>query len=115
MNYPKYAEPREFKVVTICGSMRFYDRMIKVAEYYTAAGSVVLMPFVTIAADEQADSEARAMLDRMHRQKIDMADAIVVVVDAEAQYYGESTHGEIEYAERTHKQVLWSVEGLVSA
>lgn len=111
MNYPKYAEPREFKVITICGSMRYYDRMLKVAEYYTAAGSVVLMPFVAIAAD----SDAKAMLDRMHRQKIDMADAIVVVVDAEAQYYGESTHGEIEYAERTHKQVLWSVEGPVTA
>lgn len=114
MNYPTYNPAREFKVVTICGSMRFYDRMIKVAEHYTAAGSVVLMPFVTIAADEQADSDAKAMLDRMHRQKIDMADAIVVVTDPETRYVGESTRGEIDYAEAEQKPVLWQLEGAVA-
>lgn len=106
---------REFQVVTICGSMRFYDRMIKVAEYYTAAGSVVLMPFVTIAADEQADSDVKSMLDRMHRQKIDMADVIIVVTDPETRYVGESTRSEMAYAEATRKTVLWFFEGPVSA
>jgi nucleoside 2-deoxyribosyltransferase len=115
MNYPSYHDPREFKVVTICGSMRYYDRMIKVAEYYTAAGSVVLMPFVTIAADKQTDSEAKAMLDRMHRQKIDMADAVAVVTDPETQYYGESTADEICYAENHGKAVLWALEGPVAS
>jgi len=110
VNYPKFSEPREFKVATICGSMRFYDRMLKVAEHYTAAGAVVLMPFVTIAADEQADSEAKAMLDRMHRQKIDMADLVIIVTDPETQYVGESTRGEIEYAESNGKTVTWQLE-----
>lgn len=114
MNYPTYSTPREFKVVTICGSMRFYDRMIKVAEHYTAAGSVVLMPFVTIAADEQADNDAKAMLDRMHRQKIDMADAVIVVTDPETQYVGDSTRAEIEYAEADRKAVVWQMEGPVT-
>lgn len=112
MNYPTYVPPREFKVATICGSMRFYDRMLKVAEHYTAAGAVVLMPFVTIAADEQADSDAKAMLDKMHRQKIDMADLVVIVTDPETQYVGDSTRGEIEYAESTGKTVTWQLEGL---
>lgn len=111
MNYPTYKPVREFKVVTICGSMRYYDRMLKVAEHFTAAGSVVLMPFVTIAADQQADSDAKVMLDRMHRQKIDMADAIIVVTDPETRYVGDSTRGEIEYAETERKQVLWQFEG----
>lgn len=110
MNYPTYNIPREFKVATICGSMRFYDRMVKVAEYYTAAGSVVLMPFVAVAPDDQ-DGEHKAMLDRMHRQKIDMADLIIVVTDPETQYVGDSTRAEIEYAEASRKPVHWQLEG----
>lgn len=110
MNYPTYATPREFKVTTICGSMRFYDRMLKVAERLTAEGHVVLMPFVTIAADQQHDSEAKVMLDRMHRQKIDMADVVVVVTDPETRYVGDSTRSEIQYAERNHKGVVWQLE-----
>ena len=111
MNYPTYNPPREFKVVTICGSMRFYDRMLKVAEYYTAGGSVVLMPFVTIAADKQGDSDAKAMLDRMHKQKIDMADAVIVVTDRETQYVGDSTKAEIAYSASLNKDVIWQMEG----
>lgn len=111
MNYPTYAEPREFPVVTICGSMRFYDRMLKVAEYFTARGSVVLMPFVTIAADEQGDSIVKEMLDRMHRQKIDMAALVIVVTDPETQYVGESTRAEIGYADSRRIPVRWQLEG----
>jgi hypothetical protein len=110
VNYPTYTTPREFKTATICGSMRFYDQMLKVAERLTAAGHVVLMPFVTIAADQQGDSEAKVMLDRMHRQKIDMADVVVVVTDPETQYVGDSTRSEIEYAEQNRKDVLWQLE-----
>jgi hypothetical protein len=99
----------EFPVVTICGSMRFYDRMIKVAERLTAEGVVVLMPFVTIAAAGQGD-EFKAALDRMHRQKIDMADHIVVVTDPDHPYIGESTNGEIQYAAATGKAITWALE-----
>lgn len=109
MGYPSYPEPREFQVATICGSMRFYDRMIKVAEVYTAAGVVVLMPFVTVAAADQGD-DLKATLDRMHRQKIDMADIVIVVTDPDTQYVGESTRGEIEYAESKGKPVHWQLE-----
>ena len=103
--------PREFRVVTICGSMRFYDRMVKVAERYTAAGSVVLMPFVAVAADDQ-DGEHKAMLDRMHRQKIDMADLVLIVTD-KAQYFGDSTMAELEYTKSIGKPYQWIFEGPV--
>lgn len=112
MGYPSYPEPREFQVATICGSMRFYDRMLKVAERLTGEGIVVLMPFVTVAAADQGD-EFKQMLDRMHKQKIDMADLVVVVTDADNEYYGESTRGEIQYATDHGKPVNWALEPAV--
>lgn len=83
-------------VVTICGSMRFKDLMDRVAEEETAVGRIVLMPHPVVAAAEQ-DSEVKAILDGLHRAKIDLSARIVVVSD-ETGYYGESTRGEIEYA-----------------
>lgn len=109
MGYPTYVPPREFRVATICGSMRFYDRMLKVAERLTAEGVVVLMPFVTVAAVDQGD-EFKAALDRMHRQKIDMSDRVVVVTDPETRYVGDSTRSEIDYADSLHKPVDWALE-----
>jgi nucleoside 2-deoxyribosyltransferase len=109
MGYQTYTEPREFKVATICGSMRFYDRMVKVAEIYTAAEAVVLMPFVAVDPEAQA-SDHKAMLDRMHRQKIDMADLVIIVTDPETQYVGDSTRAEIEYAESKGIPVVWQME-----
>ena len=100
----------KFRVATICGSMRFYDRMIKVAERFTAAGAVVLMPFVAVATDDQ-DGEHKAMLDRMHRQKIDMADLVLIVCDRETHYIGESTKAEMEYTHSIGKPYQWIFEG----
>jgi hypothetical protein len=101
--------PREFKTAAVCGSMRFYDRMIKVAERLTSEGVVVLMPFVTVQAADQGD-EFKHMLDRMHKQKIDMSDHIVVVTDADKPYVGDSTNSEIQYAAKHGKAITWALE-----
>lgn len=90
-------------VVTICGSMRFRDLMLKVAAEETSAGRIVLMPFAVVAQADQG-SDFKAMLDTLHRRKIDMADRVIVVMD-ESGYYGESTRGEIEYASKLGKVV----------
>jgi hypothetical protein len=99
----------EFPVATICGSMRFYDRMIKVAERLTGQGTVVLMPFVTVDEASQGD-DFKVMLDAMHRRKIDMSSHIVVVTDPESVYVGESTNNEIQYAATTGKRIEWALE-----
>jgi hypothetical protein len=90
-----------FKIVTICGSMRFYDTMVKVAEQETAAGHIVLMPFCAIDSDEQ-NGYLKSMLDRMHFAKIDMCDHIIVVTD-ENGYVGTSTRREMAYAIKNGK------------
>ncbi len=85
-------------VVTVCGSMRFAELMGQVAARETADGAIVLTPFVVVAVHEQ-DGPLKAMLDELHRRKIDLSDRVVVVSDATG-YIGESTRAEIAYAGR---------------
>ena len=54
---------------------------------------------------EALDERTKAMLDDMHKRKIDLADEIFVInVDG---YIGASTRSEIEYAVRTGKTVKY--------
>lgn len=114
MNNVKY----KFKVVCICGSMRFYKTMLEVAEKLTYEGYIVLMPFASkdmIDAKDNKDLvDKEFMLDVMHLYKIDMAE-LVIVVDTyltssfELQYppyIGESTKREIVYASKRQIDVL---------
>lgn len=96
-------EKRVFKVIAICGSMRFYAGMLTVAEMLTKQGNIVLMPF---AVKEEGEDEISEMLDEMHRVKIRLADEVVIVTNQEI-YVGESTANEIRHA--TTMQVPVSV------
>ena len=83
-------------IVTICGSMKFFDQMLQVAADETAAGNIVLAPFSVVAPEHQ-DSDFKAMLDRLHREKIDMAEQVIVVTNQHG-YTGMSTKREMGYA-----------------
>lgn len=85
-------------VVTLCGSMRFAEQMSRVAAEETERGTIVLTPFVVVAEHDQ-DGQLKAMLDELHRRKIDLSDRVVVVSDPTG-YIGESTRAEITYAGR---------------
>lgn len=91
------------KTVTICGSMRFFDRMLKVAADETLAGNIVLMPFCVVPPEHQGVDYKRG-LDELHKRKIDMSEEVVVVTDRTT-YIGESTNSEIEYAHDRRKTV----------
>lgn len=88
-------------VVTLCGSMRFFEQMLQVAADETAKGHIVLAPFSVVAPEDQ-DGAFKAMLDRLHFQKIDMAERIVVVTNQYG-YVGASTRREMAYALSTGK------------
>lgn len=88
-------------IVTICGSMKFFDQMLQVAADETAMGNIVLAPFSVVAPEHQA-SDFKAMLDRLHIEKIDMAEKIVVVTNQHG-YIGDSTRREMGYALSTGK------------
>jgi hypothetical protein len=129
MGYPHYTNDcfEHWKVATICGSMRFYEHMLVVAERLTLEGWMVLMPFVRknpsmdrgnleLQSNIQASltregASLEGFLDDMHKRKIDLSRVIHVVSD-ESGYIGESTRSEIEYAAQHDKRVVYEQVGL---
>lgn len=93
------------KVVTLCGSVKFYDKMQEINEKLALENEYVvigLTPRVTNRIFTEYDKE---LLSELHRAKIDLSDAIFVVnVDG---YIGESTRGEIEYAKQIGKEIIY--------
>jgi hypothetical protein len=97
-------------VVVLCGSMRFAEQMAEAAIAESVAGALVLKPDcnMKIAHPLWADPvEAEALkvrLDEQHRQKIRLADRVLVVGD----YIGSSTTAEIAYARSLGKPVRFT-------
>ena len=112
MGYPHYSNDcyEYWKTVTICGSMRFYEQMLHVAERLTLEGWIVLMPFVrkdaAMTNGTGHPGNVAEKLDELHRRKIDLSRQIVVVSD-ETGYIGDSTRSEIVYAGKTGKGVVY--------
>ena len=95
----------EFKVITLCGSTRFKEQFIEMQKKLTLEGNIVISvgAFGHCGDNEVWTDSTKAMLDRMHLAKIDLADEIFVInVD---NYIGDSTRNEIEYAKSKGKRV----------
>ena len=88
-----------YKVITLCGSTKFKEQDLEAQKRLTLEGNIVISVglFGHSGDDEVWTEGTKAMLDDMHKRKIDMADEIFVInVDG---YIGQSTRSEIEYAE----------------
>ena len=97
---------KKYKIITLCGSIKFKDEFIKVQEELTLKGNIVLTPnFFNSLKKEDIDKKTKEMLDEMHKQKIDMSDAILVI--NKNGYIGDSTKSEIEYAKAQNKEILY--------
>lgn len=96
----------EYKIITLCGSIKFKDEFMKVQEKLTLDGNIVLTPnFFKSIKKEDIDEKTKKMLDEMHKQKIDMSDEIYVINFRG--YIGESTKSEIEYAKTKDKKISY--------
>ena len=96
-------------VVTICGSSKFKTEILEAARNLTLQGHIVLAPAVFEHEDDiELTPEDKIRLDNIHREKINMSDAIFVV--NKDQYIGESTFGEIDWADRMKKQIYFLEE-----
>jgi hypothetical protein len=100
----------QFPVITLCGSTRFKDQFIEAQKRLTLEGNIVISVglFGHSGDDEVWTEGTKEMLDKMHKRKIDMADAIYVI--NVGGYIGESTRSEIEYAIRNGKEVRYLEE-----
>ena len=96
---------RKFNIITLCGSIRFKEEFLKVQEKLTLKGNIVFTPNFFNNFKGEMSIEMKKMLDKMHRQKIDLSDEIYVInVNG---YIGESTKSEIEYAIANGKRVKY--------
>ena len=104
----------KYKVITLCGSIRFKDEFMKAQKDLTLAGNIVINVGlfghsgdneVWENMDEGTLTKTKEMLDDMHKRKIDMADEIFVI--NVGGYIGSSTKSEIEYAKTTGKVVRY--------
>ncbi len=95
------------KIITVCGSLRFYKEMMEITEKIELEGNLMLVPIYNPARPNKDDftEEEALMLDKMHKERIKLADAILVVnVNG---YIGNSTNKEIEYAKSLDKEVIY--------
>lgn len=123
------------RIVCLVGSTRFYDAFVRANYDETMAGHIVLsVGFAPEREPRRADPryavrvldpefrpevlrgashgeavgatpEQKLRLDELHKRKIDLANAVLVI--NVGGYVGESTRGEIEYAHRAGKPVRW--------
>lgn len=95
----------KYKVITLCGSTRFKEQFIEQQKRLTLEGCIVIsVGLFGHSGDEEVWGDGvKAMLDDMHRRKIDMADGIFVI--NVGGYIGSSTRSEIEYAAAQGKTI----------
>ena len=94
------------KIITICGSLKFKKAMLEISEKMELKGNCVLTPISPTKPDKDDYTEDEVLiLDKMHKEKIKLSDAILVVnVNG---YIGNSTNSEIEYAKLLNKEILY--------
>lgn len=94
------------KIITVCGSLKFKDVMMKVTTQMELSGNVVLCPIFPITDYKDAYTQEEAiMLGKMHKEKIKLSDSILVV--NVNNYIGESTKNEIEFAKSLNKEIIY--------
>lgn len=101
------------KIITICGSVIFEEYFRIVNAELTIRGHIVLAPGIfnhnLLHKPHHVAETTKAKLDLLHKDKIEMSDAIFVI-DV-AGYTGDSTKAELNYATEQGKVIYWWSKG----
>ena len=94
------------KIITMCGSLKFQKEMMEMAEKLELEGNAVITPIYPTNENKDAYTEKEVeILDKMHKEKIKISDAIYVV--NVGGYIGSSTQSEIAYATEHGKTIRY--------
>lgn len=92
-----------FKIIVLCGSIRFKKQFQEIYEKLTLEGNLVLLPIFFENTNEELID--KALLMKIHKQKIDMADEVQFInVDG---YLGKDSIEELEYAQNHKKHITF--------
>jgi hypothetical protein len=93
------------KVVTLCGSVRFWNKIQEMSERLELENGYAVIGMVPHVLDRDLTEYEKDLLGELHRIKIDLSDAIFVInVDG---YIGDSVKKEIEYAKQEGKEIIY--------
>lgn len=94
------------KIITVCGSLKFKKEIMEISERMELKGNCMLPPIYPTKPDKDDYTEDEVLiLGKMHKEKIKLSDAILVVnVD---NYIGNSTKSEIEFAKSLNKEIIY--------
>ena len=93
------------KIITLCGSLRYKNEMMVIAEKMALKGNCILTPVYPVLENYERTDEQLIKLKESHFKKIELSDAILVVnVD---NYIGNSTNLEIEHARKLGKEIIY--------
>lgn len=96
------------KTVTICGSMRFAEEMQEIALDLEIHHNMNVLQCVYNTRKIDISDVGKDSLQRAHREKIDLSDAIYVIdIDG---YIGESVKQEIAYSKEHGKEVIFHTQ-----
>lgn len=100
------------KIITVCGSLKYKDEIMKITENMALQGNCMLSIVYPTKEIYEYTKEEKELLGKMHKERIKLSDAILVV-DLD-DYIGCSTKEEIEYAKLLGKEVIYykDVKGL---
>jgi hypothetical protein len=97
------------EIVVLCGSTKFPDAFTEASRRLGLAGIIVLSVSMFGHAGDLTEEECtighpiKDSLDELHKRKIDLADRVLVL--NVGGYIGESTRGEVEYAQAHGKRI----------
>lgn len=102
----KDKQTKKSQIITLCGSTKYKEHFLVALEQLTMMGWIVLLPgYYGHCSTYPITDDAKKKLDELHKNKIDMSDAIYVInID---NYIGESTYKEIEYAKAMGKDIYF--------
>ena len=93
------------KIITLCGSLKFKNEMMIIAEKMALKGDCIITPVYPVLENYDRTEEQLKKLKEAHLKKIELSDAILVV--NVNNYMGDSTNLEIDYAKKIGKEIIY--------
>ena len=93
------------KIITLCGSLKFENEMMIIAEKMALEGYCILTPVYPVLENVKRTEEQLMKFKEEHFKRIELSDAILVV--NVNNYIGNSTNLEIKYAKKLGKEIIY--------
>ncbi|MEI3394874.1 MAG: hypothetical protein V8R82_04095 [Clostridia bacterium] len=93
------------KIITLCGSLKYKNEMMVIAEKMALKGNCILTPVYPVSDNIGRTEEQLIKLKEAHFKRIELSDTILVV--NVNNYIGNSTNLEIDYARKLGKEIIY--------